>query len=118
MTTPRSEQRYFNRIPSSRVVDLLNREQLNLHTISMHSASVLHRRVWAEADLTPVDSGAYCPREGSMRARGPAVTADVLERSRDAQNRHDLDAFLECFDSGYRSEQPVHPDRAFTGQGL
>jgi hypothetical protein len=53
-----------------------------------------------------------------MRARGPAVTADVLERSRDAQNRHDLDAFLECFDSGYRSEQPVHPDRAFTGQGL
>jgi hypothetical protein len=51
-----------------------------------------------------------------MRARGPAVTADVLERLRDAQNRYDLDAFLDCFDSGYRSEQPVHPDRAFTGQ--
>ena len=51
-----------------------------------------------------------------MRARGPAATADVLERLRDAQNRHDLDAFLDCFDSGYRSEQPVHPDRAFTGQ--
>ena len=53
-----------------------------------------------------------------MRAPGPAVTADVLERSRDAHSRHDLDAFLDCFDSGYRSEQPVHPDRAFTGQGL
>ena len=51
-----------------------------------------------------------------MRTRGPAVTADVLERLRDARNRHDLDAFPDCFDSGYRSEQPVHPDRAFTGQ--
>ena len=51
-----------------------------------------------------------------MRTRGPAVTGDVLERLRDAQNRHDLDAFLDCFDSAYRSEQPVHPDRAFTGR--
>jgi hypothetical protein len=44
------------------------------------------------------------------------VTADVLERLRDAQNRHDLDSFVDCFDPAYRSEQPVHPDRAFTGQ--
>ena len=51
-----------------------------------------------------------------MRTRGPAVTGDVLERLRDAQNRHDLDAFLDCFDPAYRSEQPVHPDRAFTGR--
>ena len=51
-----------------------------------------------------------------MRTRGPAVTADVLERLRDAQNRHDLDAFVDCFDPAYRSEQPVHPDRAFTGR--
>ena len=42
MTTPRSEQRYFNRIPSFSVVDLLNREHLNLHAISMRSASALH----------------------------------------------------------------------------
>jgi SnoaL-like domain len=34
----------------------------------------------------------------------------------DAVNRHDLNAFLDCFDSGYRSEQPVHPDWAFTGR--
>ena len=39
----------------------------------------------------------------------------VFERVHDAQNRHDLDAFLACFDSDYRSDQPVHPDRAFTG---
>ena len=37
------------------------------------------------------------------------------ERLQDAQNSHDLDAFVACFDSDYRSEQPVHPDRAFTG---
>jgi hypothetical protein len=43
------------------------------------------------------------------------VVTEVLERLRDAQNRHDLDAFVACFDPGYRSEQPVHPDRAFVG---
>ena len=51
-----------------------------------------------------------------MRTRGPAVTGDVLKRLRDAQNRHDLDSFVDCFDPGYRSDQPVHPDRAFTGR--
>src|SRR5919202_1234442 len=35
----------------------------------------------------------------------------VLERLRDAQNRHDLDVMLECFDPDYRSEQPAHPNR-------
>jgi hypothetical protein len=51
-----------------------------------------------------------------MHTRGPAVTGEVLERLRDAQNRHDLDSFVDCFDPAYRSEQPVHPDRAFTGR--
>ena len=40
----------------------------------------------------------------------------VLERLRDAQNGHDLDAFVACFDPQYHSEQPVHPDRAFRGR--
>jgi SnoaL-like domain len=44
----------------------------------------------------------------------PLVT-EVLERLRDAQNAHDLDAFVACFDPQYRSEQPVHPGRAFVG---
>ena len=30
---------------------------------------------------------------------------DVLERLRDAQNAHNLDAFVACFDPDYRSEQ-------------
>lgn len=40
----------------------------------------------------------------------------VLERLHDAMNRHDLDAYLACFDAEYRSEQPVHPDRQFGGR--
>ena len=30
-------------------------------------------------------------------------------------NAHDIDAFVACFEEGYESEQPAHPDRAFTG---
>lgn len=40
----------------------------------------------------------------------------VLERSHIAMNQHDLEAFLECIDPDYHSEQPVHPDRQFTGK--
>jgi ketosteroid isomerase-like protein len=40
----------------------------------------------------------------------------VLERLREAQNRRDLDAMLECFDPDYRSEQPAHPNRGFGGK--
>jgi hypothetical protein len=43
------------------------------------------------------------------------LLTELLERLRDAQNRHDLDAFVACFHPDYRSEQPVHPDRAFVG---
>ena len=39
----------------------------------------------------------------------------VLERVRQAQNAHDLEAFLACFAPGYQSDQPLHPDRAFQG---
>ena len=43
------------------------------------------------------------------------MVTEVLERLRNAQNHHDLDTFVACFDPQYRSEQPVHPDRAFVG---
>jgi ketosteroid isomerase-like protein len=39
-----------------------------------------------------------------------------IEKMNSALNQHDLEAFLDCFDSGYQSEQPVHPDRRFTGK--
>jgi SnoaL-like domain len=40
----------------------------------------------------------------------------VVERMHEALNRHDLEAFLDCFDAGYRSEQPAHPNRGFGGK--
>jgi hypothetical protein len=42
--------------------------------------------------------------------------ATVIQRMRDALNRHDLEAFLECFDPNYRSEQPAHLNRGFGGK--
>src|SRR5258708_1373230 len=40
----------------------------------------------------------------------------VLTQLQAAQNQHDLEAFLTCFDPNYQSEQPAHPDRAFGGR--
>ena len=40
----------------------------------------------------------------------------VIGRLTSAMNAHDLDAFVDCFDPDYDSEQPAHPDRHFTGR--
>jgi hypothetical protein len=40
----------------------------------------------------------------------------VIKRMHEMLNRHDLEAFLECFDPNYRSEQPIHPNRGFGGR--
>jgi ketosteroid isomerase-like protein len=40
----------------------------------------------------------------------------VIKRLQAAQNQQDLEAFLECIDPDYQSEQPVHPDKAFRGR--
>ncbi len=42
--------------------------------------------------------------------------ATVIARLHNAQNEHDLEAFVECFDPNYQSEQPVHPGRGFGGR--
>ncbi len=39
----------------------------------------------------------------------------VLEQMRQALNARDLDAYVACFAPDYRSEQPIHPDWAYTG---
>ena len=39
----------------------------------------------------------------------------VVERLQEAMNHHNLEAFLDCFDPNYRSEQPAHPQLAFSG---
>jgi len=51
-----------------------------------------------------------------MSAHREARPAQVVERLLVAMNRHDLGAFVACFDPDYRSEQPVHPDRGFGGR--
>jgi hypothetical protein len=40
----------------------------------------------------------------------------VSERLVRALNAHDLDAQVACFRDDYRSEQPAHPARTFTGR--
>jgi ketosteroid isomerase-like protein len=42
--------------------------------------------------------------------------AEVIARLNAAMNRHDLAAFVGCFDPDYESEQPAHPDRHFRGR--
>jgi ketosteroid isomerase-like protein len=39
----------------------------------------------------------------------------LVARLNAAMNRHDLAAFVACFDPDYESEQPAHPDRRFRG---
>jgi ketosteroid isomerase-like protein len=45
-----------------------------------------------------------------------ATPLALLDRLNEAINRHDLEALVECFAPDYRSEQPLHPDRAFVGR--
>lgn len=40
----------------------------------------------------------------------------LLLKLKNALNTHDINAFTECFDDNYYSEQPVHPDRTFSGR--
>lgn len=40
----------------------------------------------------------------------------ILERLTEAQNSHDADLFASYFADDYRSAQPTHPDRAFSGR--
>ena len=41
----------------------------------------------------------------------------MSERPLHALNAHDLEAQLACFDEDYRSDQPAHPARSFSGRG-
>lgn len=44
------------------------------------------------------------------------VMRTLLERLTDAQNLHDVELFVSCFARDYRSEQPAHPGRQFSGR--
>ncbi len=51
-----------------------------------------------------------------MDTQAEANPAAVIDRIQRAVNEHDLDALGACFQVDYRSEQPIHPDRAFRGR--
>lgn len=51
-----------------------------------------------------------------MGAQGEINPKDVLKRLHHAMNQRDLEEFLACFASDYRSEQPAHPNRGFGGR--
>jgi ketosteroid isomerase-like protein len=40
----------------------------------------------------------------------------LVERLRDATNRHDLDGLAACFAEDYENQTPVHPARGFRGR--
>ena len=48
----------------------------------------------------------------SEHERDEAVTERLLE----VMNAHDLEGQLDLFNEDYRSEQPAHPSRAFSGR--
>jgi len=50
-----------------------------------------------------------------MSERSEAAPTTVFERLNAALNDHDIEAFVGCFHDDYESEQPAHPDRAFSG---
>jgi limonene-1,2-epoxide hydrolase len=41
---------------------------------------------------------------------------EVINRLLKAGNEHDLSSLVACMSKDYKSEQPVHPDRAFQGR--
>jgi hypothetical protein len=42
---------------------------------------------------------------------------EVIDRLFEAMNRHDASGMAACFAPDYDSQQPVHPNRHFTGNG-
>jgi ketosteroid isomerase-like protein len=51
-----------------------------------------------------------------MESRNATAPQDVLYQVHEAQNRHDLDAFVGCFSPDFDAEQPVHPGVEFAGR--
>ena len=54
--------------------------------------------------------------EQAQNAQTQSSPKVVFERMIQAANRHDLEAMVACFAPDFRSEQPLHPERDFTGQ--
>jgi limonene-1,2-epoxide hydrolase len=61
--------------------------------------------------------GDHWRRAGAIvHEAGEDLMTEVIERLAVAMNAHDLDAVAGLIHQDYRSEQPAHPGRAFTGR--
>jgi len=58
------------------------------------------------------DAGSRCSDPDGRSRLNPTL----LERLTEAQNAHDVDLFTSYFADDYRSEQPAHPGRRFSGR--
>jgi limonene-1,2-epoxide hydrolase len=62
-------------------------------------------------------AGTVAARAGASACEsGEDLMTDVIDRLVVAMNAHDLDVVAGLIDEDYRSEQPAHPGRAFTGR--
>jgi limonene-1,2-epoxide hydrolase len=63
------------------------------------------------------DGGDMAARAGALACEsGEDLMTDVIDRLVVAMNAHDLDVVAGLIHDDYRSEQPAHPGRAFTGR--
>jgi ketosteroid isomerase-like protein len=65
--------------------------------------------------------GYACATAGTLARQvgaveGEGLMSEVVDRLAAAMNAHDLDAVAGLVHEDYRSEQPAHPGRAFTGR--
>ena len=64
------------------------------------------------------DATRFIPRTFAQRSPYARLVGDpraLIGRLLAAQNAHDLEAMLDCFQADYRSEQPLFPSRDFQG---
>ena len=50
-----------------------------------------------------------------MNASNEHPKTSVLSKMENAINAHDIEALVDCFAEDFVSEQPAHPERAFSG---
>lgn len=55
-------------------------------------------------------------KDNIVKSQMEKETIHVINKLHKAMNEHNLNAMLDCVDSGYISEQPFHPELNFSGR--
>jgi ketosteroid isomerase-like protein len=88
-------------------------EIIDLVSMILSRAHSLTSGVESQVAVAPTTDISIPIRRFAMSSGSQPPMPAVIERLLQAQNQHDLEAFLTCFSPDYQSEQPCHPDRAF-----